>query len=104
MLAGHYAIRADHVTRDFGAVRALDSLSLEIPKGIVFGFLGPNGAGKTTAIRVLLGLLEPTSGRASRAAVSSSANRESRRQSGLSARMYRPALASIVGLAMRWRH
>lgn len=64
MLAEQYAIRADRVTRDFGVVRALDSLSLEVPKGIVFGFLGPNGAGKTTAIRVLLGLLEPTSGRA----------------------------------------
>lgn len=59
-----YAIRADAVTRDFGAVRALDALSLEVPKGIVFGFLGPNGAGKTTAIRVFLGLIEPTSGRA----------------------------------------
>jgi ABC-2 type transport system ATP-binding protein len=64
VVAEQYAIRADRVTRDFGAVRALDSLSLEVPKGIVFGFLGPNGAGKTTAIRVLLGLLEPTSGRA----------------------------------------
>jgi ABC-2 type transport system ATP-binding protein len=52
------------VTRDFGPVRALDALSLEVPKGIVFGFLGPNGAGKTTAIRVFLGLIEPTSGRA----------------------------------------
>ena len=58
------AIRADHVTRDFGPVRALDSLSLEVPKGIVFGFLGPNGAGKTTAIRVLLGLIDPTAGSA----------------------------------------
>ena len=58
------AIRAEHVTRDFGPVRALDSLSLEVPKGIVFGFLGPNGAGKTTAIRVLLGLIDPTAGRA----------------------------------------
>jgi ABC-2 type transport system ATP-binding protein len=58
------AIRAEHVTRDFGPVRALDSLSLEIPKGIVFGFLGPNGAGKTTAIRVLLGLIDPSAGRA----------------------------------------
>ena len=59
-----YAIRADAVTRDFGQVRALDALSLEVPKGIVFGFLGPNGAGKTTAIRVFLGLIEPTSGNA----------------------------------------
>jgi len=59
-----FAIRADGITRDFGTVRALDSLSLEVPKGIVFGFLGPNGAGKTTAIRVLLGLIDPSGGRA----------------------------------------
>jgi ABC-2 type transport system ATP-binding protein len=59
-----YAIRAWEVTRDFGPVRALDALSLEVPKGIVFGFLGPNGAGKTTAIRVFLGLIHPTAGRA----------------------------------------
>jgi ABC-2 type transport system ATP-binding protein len=49
---------------DFERVRALDHLSLEVPSGVVFGFLGPNGAGKTTAIRVLLGLLEPSAGRA----------------------------------------
>ena len=61
----HYAIRTEQVTRDFGPVRALDGLSLEVPRGIVFGFLGPNGAGKTTAIRVLLGLIHPTVGRAS---------------------------------------
>jgi ABC-2 type transport system ATP-binding protein len=60
----HYAIRADRLTRDFGAVRALDALTLEVPTGIVFGFLGPNGAGKTTAIRAFLGLIDPTSGRA----------------------------------------
>jgi ABC-2 type transport system ATP-binding protein len=65
-LAPHneFAIRAEAITRDFGAVRALDALSFDVPKGIVFGFLGPNGAGKTTAIRVFLGLIEPTSGRA----------------------------------------
>jgi ABC-2 type transport system ATP-binding protein len=60
---GLWAIRAEAVTRDFGTVRALDSLTLEVPKGIVFGFLGPNGAGKTTAIRVFLGLIDPTAGR-----------------------------------------
>lgn len=59
-----FAIRAHDLTRDFGAVRALDTLTLDVPKGIVFGFLGPNGAGKTTAIRVFLGLLDPTAGRA----------------------------------------
>jgi len=58
------AIRTEALTRDFAGVRAVDSLSLEVPAGIVFGFLGPNGSGKTTTIRLLLGLLEPTRGRA----------------------------------------
>jgi len=58
------AIRADRLTRDFGMVRALDGLSLEVPSGSIFGFLGPNGSGKTTTIHLLLGLLEPASGRA----------------------------------------
>jgi ABC-2 type transport system ATP-binding protein len=58
------AIRVEKLTRDFETVRAVDKLSLEVPSGIIFGFLGPNGAGKTTTINLLLGLLEPTSGRA----------------------------------------
>ena len=58
------AVRADNLTRDFGTVRALDGLSLEVPSGSIFGFLGPNGSGKTTTIHLLLGLLEPSSGRA----------------------------------------
>src|SRR6202789_1759338 len=57
-------IRAEGLTRNFGAVRALDDLTLDVPAGSVFGFLGPNGAGKTTTIRLLLGLIEPTSGSA----------------------------------------
>ena len=56
------AIRTQQLTRNFGAVRAVDGLSIEIPAGIVFGFLGPNGSGKTTTIRLLLGLLEASSG------------------------------------------
>jgi ABC-2 type transport system ATP-binding protein len=56
------AIRTHGLTRDFSTVRALDRLTLEVPRGSVFGFLGRNGAGKTTTIRLLLGLLEPTSG------------------------------------------
>ena len=59
-----WAIRTLGLSRDFGALRAVDDLSLEIAPGTVFGFLGPNGAGKTTTIRLLLGLLEPSDGRA----------------------------------------
>jgi ABC-2 type transport system ATP-binding protein len=58
------AFRTEHLSRTFGSVRALDDLTLAVPVGAVFGLLGPNGAGKTTTIRVLLGLIEPTSGRA----------------------------------------
>jgi len=58
-------IRTDHLSRSFGAVKAVDDLTLEVPAGIVFGFLGPNGAGKTTTIHLLLGLLEPSQGQAS---------------------------------------
>ena len=58
-------IEIEGLTRDFGPVRAVNDLSLEVEAGEVFGFLGPNGAGKTTAIRVLLDLIRPTAGRAS---------------------------------------
>jgi len=57
-------IRAEHLSRSFGAVKAVDDLTLEVPAGIVFGFLGPNGAGKTTTIHLLLGLTQPTQGQA----------------------------------------
>lgn len=58
------AIRTQNLTRSFGSVHAVDSLDMEVPAGIVFGFLGPNGSGKTTTIRLLLGLLEPDTGKA----------------------------------------
>ena len=58
------AIHVENLARDFGPVRALDGLSFEVPAGTIFGFLGPNGSGKTTTINQLLGLLEPTEGRA----------------------------------------
>jgi ABC-2 type transport system ATP-binding protein len=58
------AIHTENLTRDFKTVRAVDALSLDVPPGILFGFLGPNGSGKTTTIRLLLGLLEPTAGKA----------------------------------------
>ncbi len=59
------AIRTAGLTREFGTLRAVDGVSLEVPAGAIFGFLGPNGSGKTTTIRLLLGLLEPTRGSAS---------------------------------------
>jgi ABC-type multidrug transport system ATPase subunit len=57
------AIVLDAVTRTFGPVRAIDNLSLQVNPGEVLGLLGHNGAGKTTAIRLIAGLLAPTSGR-----------------------------------------
>ena len=59
-----FAIRLEQLTRHFAVVCALDHLSLQVPTGVIYGFLGPNGAGKTTTINLLLGLLEPTEGRA----------------------------------------
>ncbi|MCA9430229.1 MAG: ABC transporter ATP-binding protein, partial [Candidatus Omnitrophica bacterium] len=55
-------IQIENLTKRFGTKTAVDSLNLDIPKGEIFGFLGPNGAGKTTTIRMLVGLLRPTSG------------------------------------------
>lgn len=60
-----YAIQTKNLGRDFGKIRALDQLNLDVSPGIVFGFLGPNGSGKTTTIRLLLGLLEPDRGSSS---------------------------------------
>ena len=57
-------IAAEKLTRRFGAILAVDSLDLDVATGEIFGFLGPNGAGKTTVVRMLCGLLAPTSGRA----------------------------------------
>ena len=54
----------DHVVKQYGKsnVRAVDDLTLHVGKGQLFGFIGPNGAGKTTTIRLLTGILQPTSG------------------------------------------
>src|SRR5687767_5989627 len=60
---GDYSIVTRGLTKRFrGGQVAVDDLHLAVPKGAVFGFLGPNGSGKTTTIRMLLGLVSPTSG------------------------------------------
>jgi ABC-2 type transport system ATP-binding protein len=58
------AIRTEQLSKSFGSTQALVDLDLEVPLGQVLGYLGPNGAGKTTTIRLLLGLIRATSGRA----------------------------------------
>ena len=58
-----YAVEIDKLTKKFDSFTAVDEISLTVGKGEIFGFLGANGAGKTTAIRMLCGLLLPTSGR-----------------------------------------
>jgi ABC-type multidrug transport system ATPase subunit len=55
-------IQVRHVSRRFGAFVAADAVSFDVPRGQIFGFLGPNGSGKSTTIRMLAGLLAPTSG------------------------------------------
>ena len=59
------AVRVDELTRKFGDFVAVDRVSFSVAEGEIFGFLGPNGAGKTTTIKMLTGLLRPTSGSAS---------------------------------------
>jgi len=58
------AIRCEGLTKRFGATVAVDGHELEVRVGQVYGFPGPNGAGKTTTIRMLLGLITPSAGRA----------------------------------------
>ncbi len=57
-------IATHDLTKEYGSARGIEGVTLEVAEGEVFGFLGPNGAGKTTAIRLLMGLLRPTRGRA----------------------------------------
>jgi branched-chain amino acid transport system ATP-binding protein len=57
-----YALDAKNLTMQFGGLKAVSELSLQIPTGMIFGLIGPNGAGKTTAFNMLTGVYEPTSG------------------------------------------
>jgi ABC-2 type transport system ATP-binding protein len=60
-----FAVEMEDLVKTFGSFTAVDHVSMKVRKGEIFGFLGPNGAGKSTTIRMLCGLLIPTSGRAS---------------------------------------
>lgn len=62
-MSGTMAIETHDLTRSFGSKNAVHGLNLQVPAGSIYGFLGPNGAGKTTTIRLLLGLLNPSSGK-----------------------------------------
>jgi ABC-2 type transport system ATP-binding protein len=62
--AGSPAIKTVDLSKSFGHTMAVAGLTMTVPRGEVFGFLGPNGAGKTTSVKLLLGLLKPTSGQA----------------------------------------
>ena len=59
------AVEAVDLVKDFGETRAVDGVSLSVPTGSIYGLLGPNGAGKTTILRMLLGIIDPSSGRRS---------------------------------------
>ena len=59
------AIQTNGLSKVYGrapGVRAVDQLTMDVPRGVVFGFLGPNGAGKSTTLKMLTGLLKPTEG------------------------------------------
>lgn len=60
--AGSNAVEARDLAKAFGDKMAVSGISLDVPSGTIFGLLGPNGAGKTTTLRMLLGIIEPTSG------------------------------------------
>ncbi len=57
-----WAVEAHDLVKDFGETRAVDGVSLAVPAGSIYGLLGPNGAGKTTTLRMLLGIIDPSSG------------------------------------------
>ena len=59
--SGDYAVEAKDLVKDFGETRAVDGVSLSVPAGSIYGMLGPNGAGKTTTLRILLGIIDPSS-------------------------------------------
>lgn len=74
------SVVVEHLTKRFGTFVAVDDISFQAHAGEIFGFLGPNGSGKSTTIRILCGLLKPTSGRARVAGIDAVANPEAVRE------------------------
>ena len=74
------SVEVEHLTKRFGSFVAVDDISFEAHRGEIFGFLGPNGSGKSTTIRILCGLLRPSSGKAKVAAIDVVADAEGVRQ------------------------
>ncbi len=60
--SSEWAVEAADLVKDFGDTRAVDGVTLGVPTGSIYGMLGPNGAGKTTTLRMLLGIIDPSSG------------------------------------------
>ena len=73
-------IELNNLTKSFGNVLAVNDLTLQIPKGEIFGFIGPNGAGKTTTIKMMGGVLIPTSGTISICGISMNQEPEAAKQ------------------------
>jgi len=80
MIGNEQSVVVENLTKRFGTFVAVDSIRFQAHRGEIFGFLGPNGAGKSTTIRILCGLLRPTSGRASVAGIDVAAHPEAVRQ------------------------
>ena len=80
MIRNDPSVVVENLTKRFGSFTAVDRVNFEAHRGEIFGFLGPNGAGKSTTIRILCGLLRPTSGRALVAGVDVAASPEAVRQ------------------------
>jgi len=80
MIRNDPSVVVENLTKRFGSFTALDRVTFEAHRGEIFGFLGPNGAGKSTTIRILCGLLRPTSGRALVAGIDVAASPEAVRQ------------------------
>ena len=59
-----YAVQTQNLTKEYNKTLCVDHIDLRIPEGSIYGFLGPNGAGKSTTMKMLLGLVKPTEGKA----------------------------------------